>query len=69
MIAPAAHTSEGLAKSLVSSAGGKGPELLIPPVYSGPSSLLLRRARLRSRERRTPVLGNERRSRTYAARV
>ena len=26
LIAPAAHTSKGLAKSLVSSAGGKGPE-------------------------------------------
>src|SRR5215211_5949246 len=26
MIAPAAHTSKGLAKALVSSAGGKGPE-------------------------------------------
>ena len=26
MIAPAAHTSKGLAKSFVSSAGGKGPE-------------------------------------------
>ena len=28
MIAPAAHTSKGLAKAFVSSAGGKGPELL-----------------------------------------
>jgi hypothetical protein len=26
MIAPAAHTSKGLAKAFVSSAGGKGPE-------------------------------------------
>jgi len=37
MIAPAAHTSKGLAKAFVSSAGGKGPELLIPPIHSGPS--------------------------------
>ena len=28
MVAPAAHTSKGLAKLLVSSAGGKGPDLL-----------------------------------------
>ena len=28
MIAPAAHTSKGLAKAFVSSAEGKGPELL-----------------------------------------
>ena len=28
IIAPAAHTSKGLAKAFVSSAGGKGPELL-----------------------------------------
>jgi len=28
MIAPAAHTSKGLAQAFVSSAGGKGPELL-----------------------------------------
>jgi hypothetical protein len=28
MIAPAAHTSKGLAKASVSSAGGEGPELL-----------------------------------------
>ena len=28
MVAPAAHTSKGLAKAFVSSAGGKGPELL-----------------------------------------
>jgi hypothetical protein len=28
MIAPAAHTSKGLAKAFVSSAGGKGPDLL-----------------------------------------
>src|SRR5215212_1647719 len=27
MIAPAAHTSKGLAKAFVNSAGGKGPEL------------------------------------------
>jgi len=26
MVAPAAHTSKGLAKAFVSSAGGKGPE-------------------------------------------
>ena len=36
MIAPAAHPSKGLAKAFVSSAGGKGPELFIPPIYSGP---------------------------------
>jgi hypothetical protein len=37
LIAPAAHTSKGLAKSLVSSAGGKGPE------YPGsPAPLYLR---------------------------
>jgi hypothetical protein len=69
MIAPAAHTSKGLAKAFVSSAGGKGPDLLSLQIKtSGPSSLVPRRARLRSRERRTPVLGT-RRSRTYAARV
>jgi hypothetical protein len=28
LIAPAAHTSKGLAKAFVSSAGGKGPDLL-----------------------------------------
>ena len=28
LIAPAAHTSKGLAQAFVSSAGGKGPELL-----------------------------------------
>ena len=28
LIAPAAHTSKGLAKAFVSSVGGKGPELL-----------------------------------------
>jgi hypothetical protein len=31
MIAPVTHTSKGLAKAFVSSAGGKGPELFIPP--------------------------------------
>src|SRR5215204_105631 len=36
LIAPAAHTSKGLAKAFVSSAGGKGPELFIPPFHSGP---------------------------------
>ena len=37
LIAPAAHTSKGLAKSLVSSAGGKGPEY-----PSSPAPLYLR---------------------------
>jgi hypothetical protein len=60
MIASAAHTSKGLAKAFVSSAGGKGPELLSLQIKtSGPSSLLLRGVRLRSRERQTPVLGYE----------
>jgi hypothetical protein len=34
MIAPAAHTSKGLAKALVSSAGGKGPELLSLQIHT-----------------------------------
>ena len=37
MIAPAAHTSKGLAKAFVSSAGGKGPEILpygLRPLFS-----------------------------------
>ena len=38
MIAPAAHTSKGLAKAFVSSAGGKRPELPSSKV-SGPSFL------------------------------
>jgi hypothetical protein len=34
MIAPAAHTSKGLAKAFVSSAGGKGPELLSLQIHT-----------------------------------
>ena len=69
MIAPAAQTSKGLAKAFVSSAGGKGPDLLSLQIKTfRPLFLVPRRARFRSRERRTPVLGT-RRSRTYAARV
>jgi hypothetical protein len=41
MIASAAHTSKGLAKAFVSSAGGKGPELLSLQIHT-----LLRRRSL-----------------------
>ena len=40
MIAPAAHTSKGLAKAFVSSAGGKGPETFrgaLRPLFLAPS--------------------------------
>ena len=45
MIAPAAHTSKGLAKAFVASAGGKGPENRDTPA---PLSPTLRGARSRS---------------------
>src|SRR5215216_6220657 len=49
MIAPAAHTSKGLAKAFVSSAGGKGPENRDTPA---PLSPTLRDTRLPSEEQR-----------------
>jgi hypothetical protein len=56
MIAPAAHTSKGLAKAFVSSAGGKGPESRDTPA---PLSPTLRDTRLPSEEQRTPEQGNK----------
>ena len=56
MIAPAAHTSKGLAKAFVSSAGGKGPENRDTPA---PLSPTLRDTRLPSEEQRTPEQGNK----------
>src|SRR5829696_10201880 len=56
MIAPAAHTSKGLAKAFVSSAGGKGPENRDTPA---PLSPTLRDARLPSEEQRIPEQGNK----------
>jgi hypothetical protein len=56
LIAPAAHTSKGLAKAFVSSAGGKGPENRDTPA---PLSPTLRDTRLPSEEQRTPEQGNK----------
>ena len=56
MVAPAAHTSKGLAKAFVSSAGGKGPENRDTPA---PLSPTLRDTRLPSEEQRTPEQGNK----------
>jgi len=44
MIAPAAHTSKGLAKAFVSSVGGKGPETFrgaLRPLFLAPRTSTL----------------------------